>query len=317
MKAMNLATAMALVVGVAGQDQAAPVILTGNYLQVSISDYGTFGRNGGETPAFLHDPTGKGAFDPSTDYIAPGDPHDGFSIVSNEFSWRQNDNNGSSDFGFASPTLLTGAEARGFSSAVKWTGMLEGYLSVTNSYFFNADDQRVLIETSVTALRDLSGLALARSVDPDSGTFDSKNQRGNVSLGVDDFVGSESMANGRTLALVNVDAAGFRHTTSIQGPCCSNQDPQAILTHTGSDQGVSSTGDDSLNIAYAIGALHSGASAIVRYSYNAGMGLDLIANPTAAVPEPATWVMMIAGFSLAGIALRRRRGRRTPRLAMA
>ena len=27
----------------------------------------------------------------------------------------------------------------------------------------------------------------------------------------------------------------------------------------------------------------------------------------AAVPEPATWTMMIAGFSLAGVAVRRRR----------
>ena len=35
---------------------------------------------------------------------------------------------------------------------------------------------------------------------------------------------------------------------------------------------------------------------------------DIVETPTAAVPEPGTWALMIGGFGLAGAALRRRRG---------
>jgi len=38
----------------------------------------------------------------------------------------------------------------------------------------------------------------------------------------------------------------------------------------------------------------------------AGATLSIMANPLAAVPEPATWAMMIGGFGLAGMAMRRR-----------
>ena len=33
---------------------------------------------------------------------------------------------------------------------------------------------------------------------------------------------------------------------------------------------------------------------------------EAVVNPPSAVPEPATWAMMITGFGLAGTALRRR-----------
>lgn len=288
---------------------ATPLTMTGDYLQVSISDYGTFGRNGGTPPAYVHDPLGTGTFDLSTDYISPGSPHDGFSIVASEFSWAENNNYGNSDFGFSSPTLLAGAAAMGYANAATWSGVLSGFLEVTNSYFFNPGDERVLVVTTLTALSDLTNLAFARSVDPDSGTTTSENQRGNSTLGIDDFVGSESVANGRTLALVNIDNGGYENTTAIWNTCCSNNNPYNILGHTGGDLGLTSTGDHSLNLAYRIGDLSAGSSATFKYAYAAGLGLDdiVIPPPSGAVPEPATWAMMIGGFALIGGTLRRRR----------
>lgn len=51
----------------------------------------------------------------------------------------------------------------------------------------------------------------------------------------------------------------------------------------------------------------------LSFSYSTAGGSvwagDFQVSPAAPVPEPATWAMMIAGFGLAGAALRRRKGR--------
>jgi hypothetical protein len=281
---------------------AAGVVLTGDYLKVSVNDVGTFGQGSpspGSSPAFIHDPTGTGTFNPSTDYISPGTPHDGFSLIADQFGFSENDNYLRSDFGTGAVTTLTGAAARGYANAVSWTGGLTDLLTITNSYFFNPGDERVLIETTIVALSDLTSLAFARSVDPDSGTSTSINQRGNSTLGIDDFVGSESSSNGRTLALVNINSNGYDHTTQINGACCSNIDPYDVLSHTGGDRGVNATGDFGLNLAYDIGSLSSGSTATFQYAYAAGLGLDDVVVP-GGVPEPASWLMMILGFGAIG-----------------
>ena len=205
-------------------------------------------------------------------------------------------------------TLLTGSDARGYANAASWTGQIAGMLTVTMNYFFNPGDERVLVETVLTALTDLTDLAFNRSVDPDSaGAGDPTiNQRGNATFGVQDFVGSESAGNGRTLALVNVNDFGYAHNTSIQSSCCSNQNPYTILANGGGDLGLSSTGDDSLNLAYRIGNLSRGSSATFQYAYAAGEGLDDIV-VTPGVPEPATWMMLLLGFFAMGGLIRRSR----------
>jgi len=48
---------------------------------------------------------------------------------------------------------------------------------------------------------------------------------------------------------------------------------------------------------------------------NGSYSVDLSFAPSAAVPEPATWAMMIIGFTGAGVAIRRRRSDATPALA--
>lgn len=290
--------------------------LSGDYLQVTVNQLGTFGQGGpggagsGTPPAFVHDPSGTGTFDLSTDYISPGTPHDGFSLISDQFGFLQNNNYGGfgsfDDFGTSAVVTLVGAAARGYANAVSWTGGLDGFLTITNSYFFNPGDERVLIETSILALSDLTNLAFARSVDPDSGGFTSINQRGNASLGINDFIGSESAANGRTLALVNIMDGGYFHTTQINGACCSSINPYDVLANSGDDEGLSSTGDHGLNLAYRIGALSTGSTATFQYAYAAGEGLDDIEIP-GAVPEPGTWIMLLLGFGAIGFGMRNRK----------
>lgn len=291
---------------------SAPISLTGNYLNVGISDAGTFGSNGNAQPGLQHDPTGSGNFNSNQDYVSPGSPHDGFSLISDQFGFSQNDNHGPYDFGFTSPSLLTGASAMGFAHAAIWSGS-NTFAQITNAYFFNDNDQRVLVKTTITALASLTNLVFARSVDPDPDNaapfYDpiTNNQRGNSLYGIDDFVGSAGAHSGLTLALVNIDDAGFDHTTSIQGSCCENINPYDVLNHSGNDQGLTSFGDHGLNLAYLIGDLSEGASAIVTYSYSVGDNIDVVGPPTGTVPEPATWALMLVGFGAAGIAMRSHR----------
>lgn len=314
MKNLALYAAGAAALALATPASASGILLTGDYLQVNVNELGTFGQGPpftGSPPAFIHDPTGTGTFDLGTDYISPGTPHDGFSLISDQFGFTQNDNVGLTGFGTGTVTALVGVAARGYANAVTWTGGLAGFLEITNSYFFNPGDERVLIETSIVALSDLTNLAFARSVDPDSGTTVSINERGNDTFGIHDFVGSESTTNGRTLALVNIDDSGFDHTTQINWLCCSNINPYSVLSHTGGDQGNSSTGDHGLNLAYDIGSLSTGSTATFQYAYAAGLGLDdiVIPPPTGAVPEPATWMMLILGFMGVGGTMRMRKRR--------
>jgi hypothetical protein len=302
--AMLLASTLAVVPAL-----AAPIVLTGNYIKVGISDGGTFGSNGGTSPGILHDPTGLGAFGVN-DYLTPGSPHDGYTLAYNGTTAINDNYFAGGGFGSTSPTLLTGAAAMGFANAASWTGTTtDGLASITLSYFFNPNDQQVKIVTKITALSDLTNVAFARSNDPDPdvntfGSFVTNNQRGNSIFGIDDFVGAAGPSTGLTLGLLNLDAAGFAHTTQINGACCSNIDPFDVLAHTGGDQGTSSVGDHGLNLAYNLGTLKSGESISLTYAYVFGDNIDVVGG---GVPESSTWMMMIAGFGIAGMSLRGRR----------
>ena len=288
----------------------AQVVAEGNYIRVGFGTRGTVGYGGATSPGLIHDPTGTRTFATNTDYITPGDPHEGFGIVSTQTGFLQNDNDGVQQIAtITAIALLTGAAAEGYDHAASWTGGNASF-RVMNSYFFNDGDERILVRTMVTALANLTNVAFARSVDPDSagGGDPTLNQRGTSGLGVNDFVGSESTGNGRTLALANLNGNALTHTTQINSSCCSNINPYNVLNHTGGDLGNSSTGDHGLNLAYSLGDLAAGTSVSFTYAYVVGNSLEDAGGNTGggAVPEPATWAMMIAGFGLVGGAMRRR-----------
>ena len=293
----------------AGPALATALTLTGKYIKVGISDYGTLGSNDSASPGLLHDPTGSGTFGVN-DYLTPGTPHEGFAAIANEFDYTQNDNDGYSGFGTASPVLLTGTAAMGYANAASWTGS-NAFLTITNSYFFNPGDQRILVNTSITALSDLTNLAFSRSLDPDPdvntfGSYDTNNQRGNSLYGMSDFVGAAGARTGLTVALVNLNGDTYAHNTEIGvGSCCDNRSPYDVLAGNGIN---TSSSDDSINLAYLIGTLRSGQTASLTYSYSVGDNIDVVGPPTGGVPEPATWAMMLGGMAFVGGAMRRARG---------
>ena len=307
MSKILLATAM---VALATPAFAVPLILTGNYIKVGIGDRGTLGVGGNTSPGLLHDPTGTQNFG-INDYITPGTPHESFSLVSSEFGFSTNDNYTGVSSAFTSatgPVLLTGAAAMGYTNAATWTGA-NAFASVTNSYFFNPNDERILIMTTITAISSLTNLAFSRGVDPDpdvntTGNFNTNNQRGNSLFGVTDFVGAAGASTGLTIALVNLNGDTYAHNTYIDtSSCCSAVNPNTVLLGSVNN----SSADNSINLGYRIGSLAAGASATLTYSYSVGSNISVVGPPTGAVPEPATWAMMIGGFGLVGAGMRRRR----------
>lgn len=280
----------------------ASVVLEGDYIRVGISDRGTLGSNGSISPGLIHDPSGTATFDPSTDYITPGTPHEGFSVNSTQTGFIGNDNAVSfaSFATVAGPSILAGASALGFDNAATWTGA-NAFLNIVNSYFFNDGDEIINVTTTITALQNITNLSFARSVDPDSGGFNSLNQRGNSLYGTSDFVGSASATNGRTLALVNFNGDIFARNTSISSECCSNINPNTVLLGSANN----TSGDNGLNLAYRIGDLAAGSSATLKYAYAVGTKIETV-GAVGAVPEPATWMMMLLGMAGIGFSMRRK-----------
>lgn len=316
MKAIRLgavSVAIALI-GSTAASVAVPITLTGNYIEVGISDEGTFGSNDSTAPGILHDPTGTGNFAPGgipNDYLTPGVPHDGFAVSADQFATARNDNYGSGDFGTASPTALAGAALLGYDFGATWSGVLGGFLNITNSYYFNANEQVVHIVTTITALSDLTGLMFARSTDPDPdvnahGVYDTVNTRGDSSTAVIDLVSSAGAVSGLVLGILNESGNLYTHNTLIASDCCFTIDPVTVLAGGGPTFPTTNTGDFGLNMAWLIGDLTNGASATINYAYVFGDNQGTVGTP-GVVPEPAAWALMILAFGALGEAMRRRR----------
>lgn len=297
-----------------GSVQAAPLTLTGNFLQVGISDFGTFGSNGSNAPGIRHDPGGAGDFTPggvANDYLTPGTPHDGYGLRSAETGFIRNDNTGLNGFGSASPTLLVGPAALGFQNAATWSGS-NSLVSITNSYFFNDNDERILINSVITALQPLTTVQFVRSTDPDPdvnrfNNFDTNNQRGNALFDPEDFIGSAGEVSGLFLGFLNNSGDTFPHDTRIDGNCCSTIDPNVILTG-GATNGPTfpgqNNGDFGLNMAWALGDMATDQSLTVSYFYVFGDNIDT-GGGDPVVPEPG--VLSLLGLGLLGAAVARRR----------
>ena len=312
---LNLIGATAILLALAGTARATPTTLIGTYLEVGVSDYGTFGSDSQVEPGILVDPTGKGDFYPGgipNDLLTPGTPHDGFAVISDQTGFLINDNDETStDFGLASPTNTSVGAIR---SAI-WSSATAGGLVMLNTYAFGVDNEQIQITSTLTNNTgvDLTNLYFGRSEDPDPdlyeyGSYNSINTRGDATHAANELVSAAGAFSGLTIGILNTSTL-YPVNTSISYDCCYNNDPSRVFDGTdtadyNANYPQTDNADYGLQMAWSLGTLAEGASATITYEYVFGPHQASVGG---GVTEPSSWTLMLIGVWAIGAALRRRR----------
>jgi hypothetical protein len=312
---LKAAGAVGVLLALAGIARATPTTLTGNYLEVGVSDYGTFGSDSRAEPGILVDPTGKGDFYPGgipNDLLTPGTPHDGFAVISDQTGYLVNDNDEtSSDFGVGSPINTSVGPVQ----SATWSGSTAGGLVILNTYAFGVHDEKIAITTTLTNTTSaaITNLYFGRSEDPDPdlylyNSYNSINTRGDATYAPNELVSAAGARSGFTIGILNTTAL-YPVNTSISYNCCYNSDPSRVFDGTdAADYNAtyprSDNGDYGLQMAWSLGTLAVGDSATITYDYVFGSNQATVG--TGGVTEPSTWALLLIGVGGVGAALRRR-----------
>lgn len=309
-----------------GVPARASVVLSGNFVQVGISDFGTLGSNGATPPGIRYDPTGGGHFgrgNVGPDYLTPGASHEGFAVQANGGVTSSNNAGtpgiGQDDFGIRAPTLLTGAATRGYDNAASWTGG-DLRVTVTNSYFFNSGDKAVTVYTSLTAREALTDVIFMRSIDPNPdgnrhGNLGTVNTRGFGVIPRDEVVFSAGLVSALRLSLINGSGDLYPHATAVT-PDYSDLVPSDVMLGLVGVPAIYPSvhlGNAAIHMAWSLGALAEGETKEVIYYYVLGDHEDPVAPAGPAgggggvpVPEPATLSLIIGSACLLPFVRRRR-----------
>lgn len=261
----SLLVALASSTMLASAAQADPIVLTGDYIKIGLNDWGTLGSGGSVKPGILYDGTGTATFNPSYDYLTPGSPFEGFVITgSNGTTFSKVNNNSSGAAISGTLTDYSGALYNGttYDNRAVWTGTVDGLLTITNDYFFNTDSQKIEIRTTISALTDLTDLAFSRQIDPDAvaaagDSSATNNFRGTDGVAETDLVYAEALVSKYVIGLHTSSA--ITHNSAVTSW---TSDTASYLA--GMNIG---NGDNTIGLGFDIGALLSGESIVLDYSY--------------------------------------------------
>ncbi|MET0365064.1 MAG: autotransporter-associated beta strand repeat-containing protein, partial [Sphingobium sp.] len=245
--------------------RANSLVLSGDYIKIGLNDRGTLGYNGNTSPGILYDGTGSGTFNTAYDYLTPGSPFEGFVISgTNGTTFSKNNNNSGASAISGSLVDYSGIIFDGatYDNRAVWTGTVGGVLSVTNDYFFNADSQKIGIRTTISALTDLSALAFSRQIDPDAqaapgDSSATTNIRGADGVAASDLVYAEALVSKYVIGLYTNSTV--THNSAVTGW---TSDTASYIS--GANIG---NGDNTIGLGFDIGALLTGQSVVLDYSY--------------------------------------------------
>ncbi len=257
--ALQVLSSLMLSLGMAGAE-ATPVVVGNDWVQAGISDHGTLGSNGPTPPGILYDPTGTHTFDPKTDYLTPGSPWQIFAVKTAETGLQVNNNQIQQDI---TTTVSPTSTSTGSISSATWSGQYGDFYSITNNYSVDKTIKGIEVETTLTALKDLSDVKVLTALDPDPdagthGVHSTNNGRGTGTFAPEDWVYSTGAVTGFPIGIYSTSA--YRHNTGISSRW--SPDPDFYLAGTNDGNG-----DWAIGLAFDIGQLLSGSSAVLKYVY--------------------------------------------------
>jgi hypothetical protein len=240
--------------------------LTGDYVKIGTSDYGTIGSKGNTAPGILYDNTGTRTFNPAYDYLTPGSPFEGFTVKYTDDAGttisKTNNNSGAVAITGGVLTNYSGIAYGGatFDNRVVWTGSTSDF-TVTNDVRFNNPDKVVDIKTKLATTVNMTNLYFGRFTDPDAraAAGDSSattNTLGFSPIGVKNVVFSE--------ALISKYALGLYTAATNSGAGITSWTTDPVMYYNGTNIG---NGDNTIGLGFYLPTLAAGAEVTFEYAY--------------------------------------------------
>lgn len=262
-----LALSMSIAGPAMAQTTGSVFSLTGDYIKIGVSDYGTIGSKGNTSPGIMYDNTGTRTFNPSYDYLTPGAPFEGFTIKANAGSTPFSVTNNNMGGGPLTGTLTdySGIAYNGstFDNRAVWVSTNDANFDLTNDVRFNNAQKFVDITSILTAKAAMTDLYFARFIDPDARAAAGDSSATTNTLGfspipVTNVVFSEALASKYALGLYTAQVGNVG--TGISAGW--STDP--ITYYSGTNDG---NGDYTIGIAFKVSNMGIGDLAIFKYAY--------------------------------------------------
>ena len=206
---------------------------------------------------------------------------------------------------------------------MQWTASFGGLIDIQHDYFFDDSDERINIQTTLTALQDLTGVLLSRAMDPDPDVnrfnlFSTNNQRGldaNTDGDFDDagdtrredFTGAIGTQSGQTIAIF-FDRRNPAQHGNLRNLLLRDRSDFYL---NGGNLGDSSTGDDGIGIGFNIGYLLSGDTAVINYAWVMVGTLEIVDSGDDDGTVPVLTTLALLGVGLLGVGVTRKKSRQS------
>ena len=236
-------------------------ILENDYVRAGVNGTtGTLGSGGNTSPGLLYDSTGSGTFNTSYDYLTPGSPFDGYSVMVDGTNYSNNNGGG---------TEITG-DGNGLTDGdgtLSWTGGVTSVFDITNTYSLGTTAEHIEIESAITMGVDATDVWFGRFIDPDAraAAGDSSSTDNVLGYGVipdSNVAFSEALASRYALGLYstdsNVDAGITGWTTEANSYTHNRIDGESDNTNTG---------DNTIGLSWHWTSVSTGDILTASYAY--------------------------------------------------